>query len=97
MLAYDIASGQLRARVPIGGDIDDIFFDEERKRVYVICGEGVVEAFSEDNAGRYTPAGAVKTAPRARTGLFSREERKLYVAAPALGALPTRVLVYRVR
>lgn len=40
LLVYDIDSGNVVARLSIGGDTDDIFFDAARKRVYVICGEG---------------------------------------------------------
>jgi len=40
---------------------------------------------------------SVSTASRARTGLFVPESRRLYVAAPAVGNSPARVLVYRIR
>ncbi len=97
MLVYDINSGKVVATAPIGGDTDDIFFDADRKRVYVICGEGRVDILRQETPDRYTHEGSVKTAPRARTGLFVPEDGKLYVAAPAVGASPARVLAYRVR
>ena len=97
MLVYDIDSGKVVAKLPIGGDTDDIFFDAARKRVYVICGEGRVDVFRQESADRYAHQGSVKTAPRTRTGLWVPEDRKLYVAAPAAGTSPARVLVYEVR
>lgn len=97
MLVYDTDSGKVVAKVPIGGDTDDLFFDAERKRVYVICGEGRVDVFRQDDADHYSQIGTVKTAPRARTGLFVPEEGRLYVAAPALDDTPARIFVYRVR
>ncbi len=97
MLVYDIDSGKAVAKVPIGGDTDDIFFDARRKRVYVICGEGRVDVLRQETADRYPHEAFVKTAPRARTGLFVPEEGRLYVAAPAVGTGPARILVYRVR
>jgi DNA-binding beta-propeller fold protein YncE len=97
MLVYDIDSGKVVAKMPIGGDTDDIFFDAQRKRVYVICGEGRVDVFRQEKADRYSPESSVKTAPRARTGLFEPEEGKLYVAAPAVGTSRARLLVYRTR
>jgi DNA-binding beta-propeller fold protein YncE len=96
MLVYDTASGKVVARVPIGGDTDDLFFDAARKRVYVVCGEGQVDVFRQDTADRYVQEASLKTAPRARTGLFVAEEGQLYVAAPAAGSTPARVLVYKV-
>ena len=97
MLVYDTGSGKVVAKVPIGGDTDDLFFDAKRKLVYVICGEGRVDIFRQDDADRYSQIGTVKTASRARTGLFVPEEGRLYVAAPAVDGSPARVLVYRAR
>lgn len=97
MLVYDIDSGKIVAKLPIGGDTDDIFFDAQRKRVYVVCGEGRVDVFRQETADHYPLQSSVKTAPRARTGLFVPEESKLYVAAPDTGSAPARVLVYRVQ
>jgi len=96
MLVYDTDSGKVVAKAPIGGDTDDLFFDAERKRVYVICGEGRVDVFRQDDADHYSQIGSVKTASRARTGLFVPEEGRLYVAAPAVDGTTARILVYRV-
>lgn len=97
MLVYDTASGKVVARLPIGGDTDDLFYDAARKRVYVVCGEGQIDVFRQESADRYAHEAAVKTAPRARTGLFVPEMSKLFVAAPTAGSSPARVLVYQVR
>jgi DNA-binding beta-propeller fold protein YncE len=96
MLVYDIDSGKVVARVPIGGDTDDLFFDGARKRIYVICGEGRLDVVRQESADRYTRESSTMTAARARTGLFVPERDRLYVAAPAEGSSPARVLVYHV-
>jgi DNA-binding beta-propeller fold protein YncE len=97
MLVYDTDSGKVVAKVPIGGDTDDLFYDSERKRVYVICGEGRVDVFRQDDADHYSPVGTVKTAARARTGLFVPEESRLYVAAPAVDSTAAWIIVFQVR
>ena len=97
MLVYDTDSGKIVAKVPIGGDTDDVFFDAERKRVYVICGEGRIDIFRQEDADHYVREGSVKTAPRARTGLFVPEEARLYAAAPMVDKTPARILVFGVR
>src|SRR6266545_1248759 len=97
LLVYDIDSGKVVAKQPIGGDTDDIFFDSQRKRIYVVCGEGRIDIVRQENPDRYSLERTVGTAPRARTGLFVPEEGRLYVAAPAVGTLPARLLAYRVR
>lgn len=95
LLIYDIDSGKVVAKQPIGGDTDDIFFDSERKRLYVICGEGRIDIVRQEDPDHYSLDGTVRTAPGARTGLFVPEEGRLYVAAPAIGTSPARLLAYR--
>ncbi len=97
MLVYDTGSGKVVARIPIGGDADDIYFDAERKRVYVICGEGRVDVIRQESADRYAHEASIETAPRARTGIYVPEEKGLYVAAPASGGMPARILSFRLR
>jgi DNA-binding beta-propeller fold protein YncE len=97
LLVYDIDSGRVVTKLPIGGDTDDLFFDAARKRVYVVCGEGRVDVIRQDDPNHYASEGTVKTTSRARTGLFVPEDATLYVAAPASGASPARVLAYTLR
>ena len=97
LLVYDIDSGKVVAKQPIGEDTDDIFFDPQRKRLYVICGQGRIDIVRQESPDRYSLEGMVRTAPRARTGLLVPEEGRLYVAAPAIGTSPARLLTYRLR
>jgi YVTN family beta-propeller protein len=97
VLVHDIDSGKEVAKLKIGEDTDDLFFDRDRRRLYVICGAGQVDVFRQEAADRYVQEDVVKTAPRARTGLFVSEEKRLYVAAPAVGGEPARILVYEVK
>ena len=97
LLVYDIDTGRVVARHPIGGDTDDIFYSAALKRVYVVCGEGRIDVLRQDDPDHYAFVGSVPTAPRARTGLIVTEDDALYVAAPANGAAPARVLAYRLK
>jgi len=95
MLVYDIDTGKVVSTVAIGGDTDDLFFDSARKRLYVVCGEGRVDVLRQESPDRYAAEASIKTAPRARTGLFVPEMNKLFVAAPLQGSSAARVLVYQ--
>jgi DNA-binding beta-propeller fold protein YncE len=97
LLVYDMDSGKVVARQPIGADTDDLYFDPARKRLYIICGGGRIDVLRQESPDRYSLEASVPTALRARTGLFVPEEARLYVAAPKIGADPARVLIYRVR
>ena len=62
-----------------------------------MCGSGRIDVVGMQPDGSYAAMDSIRTAPRARTGLFVPEESTLYVAAPADGAAPARLLAYRVR
>jgi DNA-binding beta-propeller fold protein YncE len=93
LLVFDTASGALAGRIPIGGDVDDVFFDPATRRLYAVCGEGVVSVIAQTDADHHTLLGTVKTAGRARTGWFDPASRQLFVAVPAgmLGSAELRV------
>ena len=97
LLVFDTESGKVVTKLSIGADTDDVFFDAERKRIYVVCGEGKIDVVRQHGPDRYVVQESIKTSARARTGLFVPEESRLYVAAPANGNSPARVLVFRVR
>ena len=54
-----------------------------------------MDVLKQEDADHYAPEASVKTGPRARTGLFVPEQRRLYVAAPAAERAPARILVYQ--
>jgi DNA-binding beta-propeller fold protein YncE len=94
LLVYDTETGNIVAKQEIGKDADDIFFDPAHKRLYVICGEGRIDLLHQLDPDHYSAESAVITALGARTGLLVPENRRLYVAAPAIGDSVARVLTY---
>jgi hypothetical protein len=96
LLAYDTASGRRTAQVPVCGDADDLFFDDARQQLYVICGEGRIDLVRGDG-GQYAVAERIPTAPGARTGLFVPDLSTLFIAVPARGGSMAEVRAYKVR
>ncbi|HYP79291.1 MAG TPA: hypothetical protein VEQ17_03320, partial [Steroidobacteraceae bacterium] len=78
----------------ICGDSDDVFFDEQRHRLYVICGSGHIDVL-ERIGQQYTHVGRIATVPGARTGLFVPELDRLFIAARATPTQPAAILVFR--
>ena len=76
-------------------DADDVFFDAERRRLYVSCGEGLLDVFGWD-AGEARRIARIPTSSGARTSLFVPELDRLFVAARAglLGS-DAAILVFR--
>ena len=80
---YDTATGTQLGLVPMCEDSDDLFTDQTRGLVYVICGgRGRVQTFARSGEG-YTLRAETPTALAARTGLFVPELDRLFVAVPA--------------
>jgi DNA-binding beta-propeller fold protein YncE len=82
VVVLNAASGQELAGVPIPGDIDDLFFDAKRGRLYATCGEGFIAVIERTAAGEYAVVEKVATGRLARTGLFDPEGGRLYVPVP---------------
>ena len=97
LLVYDTETGKRVAWVSIGGDVDDLFFDSDRKRVYAICGQGTIDVMQQIDSDHYRRIDEVPTAPGARTGLLAAARRAIYVAVPARGASVAEIRVYAVR
>jgi len=76
------------------GDSDDLFFDPKRHRVYVTCGEGAIDVFSQEASG-YQHVGGLPTSSGARTSLFVPELDRLYLAVRAASSTPAAIWVVR--
>ncbi|WP_284261712.1 hypothetical protein [Bradyrhizobium iriomotense] len=74
------ADGKSIATVDTCGDVDDLFVDAGRKRVYVSCGQGYVDVL-EANGMAYHRISRIPTVAGARTSLFVPEMDRLIVAA----------------
>jgi YVTN family beta-propeller protein len=93
LLVFDTVSSKQIAAVPCVGDTDDLFYDARRDRVYVIGGEGFVDTFDASPAGKYARIGRLATRAGARTGLWSPELDRLFVASPLRSGHPAEIHV----
>jgi DNA-binding beta-propeller fold protein YncE len=80
LAVHDTETGKEVASVAIPNDVDDVFYDAKRKRLYASCGEGFVVVLKQDSADRYSLLGKLATAKQARTSLFDPETGRLFVA-----------------
>jgi hypothetical protein len=94
LAVFDTHSGNLVARLPTCGDADDIFFDAKRQRIYVSCGDGLLDVFQRHDDSIEELA-RLPTVPGARTSLFVPELDRLFLAVRARGAEGAAVWVYR--
>jgi hypothetical protein len=96
VVVVDTTSGKSVTDFAIGGDTDDLFYDAARKRLYVSCGAGRVDAFEQQSADSYAPIGSVPTAAGGRTSLYVADLGRLFVAVPHRGSQQAEIRVYDV-
>jgi DNA-binding beta-propeller fold protein YncE len=94
LVVFDTETGKLVARVEIGGDTDDLFWDAKRRQVYVSCGAGFLDVVREGQGGRYERIAHLAIAAGARTSLFVPEFARLYLAVPHRSAQGAEIRVY---
>lgn len=91
---FAAADGTLISSIPTCGDVDDVFVDTKRNRVYLSCGEGFVDVLAVDGTA-YRRAAHIATAGGARTSLFVPELDRLMIAVPARGETAAAIWIYR--
>ncbi len=91
---YALDDGKPVAWVPTCGDIDDLFVDPKRSRVYVSCGEGFLDVLTAEG-NSYRRISHIATAAGARTSLFVPDLDRLLLAVPAREETPAAIWVFR--
>ena len=94
LIVLDTVQGKRIASLSAVGDCDDVFYDEQRHRIYAIGGEGGISVFQQRDSDHYDEIGRIKTVSGARTGFFSAELDKLYVAVRRRGSQAAEIRVY---
>ena len=82
LVTLEAASGTAKVDLPTCDDADDLYFDDKRRRIYVSCGSGAIDAFEQAGA-RYVASAHIATRVGARTSLFVPALDRLFVAVRA--------------
>jgi DNA-binding beta-propeller fold protein YncE len=82
LVVMDSDTGKIVASVPIPGDVDDLSFDAQRRRIYASCGEGAIAVIRQIDADRYESLATIPTVKGARTSILSASDGRLYLAVP---------------
>jgi DNA-binding beta-propeller fold protein YncE len=97
VLVYDTASGKEVGAADIVGDTDDLFYDAQRRRLYVSGGDGFIDVLDARQPVTLTRLARVATPAGARTSLFVPEQGRFYLAVPHRGGQRAELRVYEVR
>jgi YVTN family beta-propeller protein len=97
VLVMDTKSGAVVAKLPTVGDSDDVFYDQDLKRLYVSGGEGAIAVYQQQDRDHYTRIAQVETVKGARTSLFVPELRRMFLAVRQEGKTPATIRVFAVQ
>jgi hypothetical protein len=95
LVVLDTVAGKTVADLAISDDIDDLFYDAPRKRLYLSCGEGFLDTIEQTTPNSYSRISRTQTAPGARTCYFDPTLDRLYLAIPDRGSQKAEIRVYQ--
>ena len=99
MIVMDAKSGKEIVHLPTAENMDGVYYDAKRKRIYVSggreIGEGFVYVYQQKSANEYETVGKITTRGGAGTSFWSPELDRYYVAAPANANENAAMLVYK--
>ncbi len=94
IIQLDELSGKVISKFNCSGDADDLFYDPNSKLVFVSCGAGYVEIFKEENPTVFSAASGVSSRLGSRTSLLIANERKYFLAVPAIPGKDAELRIY---
>jgi hypothetical protein len=97
LIVLDTDSGKPVDDLAISGDIDDLFYDTARARLYLSCGEGFIDVISQRSPDKHELRERIPTRAGSRTGFFSPELNQFYLAMPQRGGLGAELRIYTVQ
>ena len=92
LVAFAADTGAVLGESETCGDIDDVFVDAKRQRLYLSCGQGYIDVRAA--APPFAPVARIPTVAGARTSLFVPELDRFFVAARAQGGQGAAIWVY---
>lgn len=97
LLVLDSDTGKPVTDLAVSGDIDDLFYDATRARLYLSCGEGFIDVIGQRGPDKYELRERIPTRTGARTGFFSPELKQFYLAVPQHGDQSAELRIFAVQ
>lgn len=94
LVDFASATGVQEASFESCRDADDVFVDARRGRLYVSCGEGVIDVVARAT-GNYERIARIPTASGARTSLYVPATDRLYLGVRRTASEPAAIWVFR--
>ena len=102
LMVFDTNSGKVVAILPCVGDVDDLYYDANHKRVYIPGGQGFIDVFQQRDPDHYERIARVPSVIGARTAgyaakLGKKGQDRFFLAVPIAPGKEASVWVYTVQ
>lgn len=99
LMVFDTNSGKVVATLPCVGDVDDLYYEANHKRVYIPGGQGFIDVFQQKDPDHYERLARVPTVIGARTAGYSprlgkKGQDRFFLAVPIAPGREASVWVY---
>jgi DNA-binding beta-propeller fold protein YncE len=95
LLVFDTESGREIASAKISGKTDDLYYDSERRLIYVLTAAGFIDVIRQKDFDHYEPVAKYPVPPGTQTGLFVPQWGKLFAGVRQQGEKDAELRVYR--
>jgi DNA-binding beta-propeller fold protein YncE len=82
LVVVNSETGKEVTSIAIPEDVDDVFYDAKRKRLYASCGAGTLAVIRQRDADHYETRETIPTVKVARTCFFDPVGERLYLIVP---------------
>lgn len=97
LLIFDVEAGKTISSQDIDNDVDDIFYNDLKRQIYLSCGGGYIDVIKQKTSNTYIAEAKIASRAGARTSLFVPELNQLIVASPSRGNTEAALLVYELQ
>jgi DNA-binding beta-propeller fold protein YncE len=97
LLVLDTTNGKTVASMDIVGQTDDLFYDAQKSRIYVIGGRGFIDVFQQKDPDHYERIARNPVPLNTRTGIFVPEWGELLAAVAHGDKQEAEILVYETK
>jgi DNA-binding beta-propeller fold protein YncE len=96
LIVYESGTGKEIFSSSMVGDVDDLYWDQASKSIFISGGGGAVNIFKQTGNATYQKIADIKTRSGARTSLLVPELNLFLIAARANGDQKAALLVYKI-
>lgn len=96
LVLFDSKTGNQISRTDLVGDVDDVFYNADKRQVMASGGDGYINIFEKEAENKFRLVSNIATRQGARTSLLIPSLHYFILAARAAGGKAASIIVYKI-